>query len=29
MEELLKDLQISQEGVYIENTYTIDLQTSN
>lgn len=29
MEELLKELQISQEGVYVENTYTIDLQTSN
>lgn len=29
MEELLKELEVSQKGTFVENTYTIDLQTSN
>ena len=29
MEKLLKELEVSQKGVLIENTYTINLQTSN
>ena len=29
MEDLLRDLQITQKGTYVESKYTIDLQTSN